>query len=109
MKKEEVHTLFNLCDSYISLHRSEGFGYGIAENMLLSKPVVCTRFSGNMDFCNNSNSFLVDFDCVFVKENEYQHAEGFVWANPKKESAVEAMKKIYWENYGKSRQRTRRG
>jgi hypothetical protein len=97
MKKEEVHTLFNLCDSYISLHRSEGFGYGIAENMLMSKPVVCTGFSGNMDFCNDSNSFLVDFDYVTVRENEYQHADGLFWANPKKKSAIEAMKKVYWD------------
>ena len=35
------------CDAYVSLHRSEGFGIGMAEAMLLGKPVVATDYGGN--------------------------------------------------------------
>lgn len=103
MKKEEVHSLFNLCNSYVSLHRSEGFGYGIAENMLMGKPVICTGFSGNMDFCTKNNSFLVDYDLVPVQKDEYQHADGMLWANPIKQSAIEAMQKVYLDRDNSSR------
>jgi glycosyltransferase involved in cell wall biosynthesis len=47
------------CDSYISLHRSEGFGLTMAEAMYFSKPVIATGYSGNLEFMNEENSFLV--------------------------------------------------
>jgi glycosyltransferase involved in cell wall biosynthesis len=34
------------CDCFVSLHRSEGFGLGLAEAMLLGKPVIATNYSG---------------------------------------------------------------
>lgn len=103
MSREEVHSLFNVCNSYVSLHRSEGFGYGIAENMLMGKPVVCTGFSGNMDFCTKKNSFLVDFDLIAVQKDEYHHADGLFWANPIKQSAVEAMQQVYLDRDNSSK------
>lgn len=97
MTKREVLSLFNSCDSYISLHRSEGFGLGIAENMLLGKPVICTGYSGNMDFCTKETSFLVDYSLIPVLEGIYPHADGLLWADPNKKSAIEAIQKVYYQ------------
>jgi len=36
---EDQYSLINQCDAYISLHRSEGLGLGMAEAMYLKKPV----------------------------------------------------------------------
>src|SRR5690606_36895361 len=46
----ETKALVQLCDCFLSLHRSEGFGRGLAEAMYLGKPVIATGYSGNMDF-----------------------------------------------------------
>src|SRR5690606_17608964 len=46
-------------DCYISLHRSEGWGFGMIEAMNLGVPVVCTAYSGNMDFCSDETAWLV--------------------------------------------------
>ena len=46
-------------DCYVSLHRAEGFGYTMAEAMLAGKPVIATGYSGNLEFMNDDNSFLV--------------------------------------------------
>ncbi len=50
VSRDEVHALYNLCDCYISLHRSEGFGLTPAEAMNAGKPVIATGYGGNVDF-----------------------------------------------------------
>ena len=58
---EELYALLALCDVFVSLHRSEGFGYPIAEAMALGLAVVVTGYSGNMDFCNARNACCVGY------------------------------------------------
>jgi glycosyltransferase involved in cell wall biosynthesis len=94
MSDNEVRNLIRVCDCYISLHRSEGFGRGMAEAMSLGRPVIATRYSGNLDFMDDSNSFLVDYDLVDVGESEYPHGSGQQWARPNEERAFEFMCKI---------------
>ena len=78
----------------LSLHRSEGFGRGIAEAPLLEKPVIVTGYSGNMDFTNPQNACLVDYQLVDVGPDEYPHAAGQRWADPDLEQAAEYMRRV---------------
>src|SRR3546814_5890465 len=64
-----------------SLHRSEGFGRGLAEAMYLGKPVIATRYSGNLDFMDERTAYLVDHELVPVQTGEYPFAEGQHWAD----------------------------
>jgi glycosyltransferase involved in cell wall biosynthesis len=73
LSRDEMYGLIKVCDCYVSLHRSEGFGLGIAEAMLLGKPVIATGYSGNMDFMRPDNSCLIDYSLVDVKVAEYPH------------------------------------
>jgi glycosyltransferase involved in cell wall biosynthesis len=61
---DDVLSLMDACDAYVSLHRSEGLGLTMAEAMLMGKPVIATNFSGNVDFMDDSNSLLVDYELV---------------------------------------------
>ena len=70
------------CDAYISLHRSEGFGRVIAEAMAIGQPVVVTNFSGNVDFCDDQTSYLVDGDLVPLRPGDYLFYEGQYWCDP---------------------------
>lgn len=79
------------CDAYVSLHRAEGLGLGMAECMRLGKPVIATGWSGNMEFMNAGNSLLVDYTLVPVKAGEYPYAEGQVWAEPDVQHAATLM------------------
>lgn len=67
LSPEEVFGLQSVCDAYVSLHRSEGFGLGMAECMALGKPVIGTGYSGNSEFMNSENSCLVDYNLIPVK------------------------------------------
>jgi glycosyltransferase involved in cell wall biosynthesis len=83
-----------MCDCYISLHRSEGFGLTMAEAMALAKPVIATRYSGNLDFMNDANSFLVDAPLVPVETKGVNYRCGGRWAEPSEERAAELMRLV---------------
>src|SRR5690606_711478 len=67
MNKNSVNHLINDCDCYVSMHHSEGFGLTLAEAMCFGKPTVATNYSGNTEFMNDNNSFLVDYALEFIK------------------------------------------
>ena len=73
LPRDDMHALISLCDVYVSLHRSEGFGLGMAEAMYLGRPVIATAYSGNMDFTTETNSCLVGYRlrAIDIAENEY--------------------------------------
>lgn len=82
------------CDCYISLHRSEGLGLGLAECMLLGKPVVATAYSGNLAFMDADNSCLVGYSLVPVEEGEYLAWQGQHWAEPDVDEAAAYLRRL---------------
>jgi glycosyltransferase involved in cell wall biosynthesis len=87
--------LFSAADCYVSLHRSEGLGLTIAEAMSLGKPVIATAYSGNMDFMNSENSYLIPFKYIEVPEGCDPYRPGARWADPDIAKASEAMRFVY--------------
>lgn len=91
---EAAAGLLSVCDAFVSLHRSEGFGLGMAEAMYLGKPVVATGYSGNLDFMTPVNSCLVHHRLVAVGEGEYPYGAGQHWADPDLEHAADWMRRL---------------
>lgn len=87
---EVLYGLTASCDVYMSLHRGEGFGIGMAEAMLFGKPVVATDWSANTEFCRPGASFPVPYRLVRVEANEY-FACMKEWADPDIEAAARAL------------------
>ncbi len=77
MARDELAGLMAAADCYISLHRSEGFGLGIAEAMALGKPVIATEYSGPADFLTPANSYPVDYRLVPIPRDYGPYLEGF--------------------------------
>jgi glycosyltransferase involved in cell wall biosynthesis len=91
---EELARVMAACDCYVSLHRAEGFGLTMAEAMAIGKPVIGTGYSGNVDFMNNENSYLIDYAIGRVgAECEIYPPEG-EWAEPSVEHAAELMRMV---------------
>lgn len=91
---QHMRALQRCCDAYVSLHRSEGFGLGLAECMAMGKPVVGTAWSGNMEFMTSSNSCLVDYSLIRVADGEYQYGQNMQWAEPSIDNAAAHMSKL---------------
>ncbi len=104
----EVYSLTNACDIYLSLHRGEGFGLGVAEAMSLGKAVVVTDYSATIEFCKGDNAFLVPYSIRAVGEEQmdnpcYTYVTSC--AEPDIERAAEILRQCY-EDRGEV---TRRG
>ena len=90
----EILALHLCCDAYVALHRSEGYGFGLAEAMFFKRPVLATAYSGNLDFMSADCSFLLDYRLVPVPDGAYPHAAGQVWAEPDVRQAAEIMVRL---------------
>lgn len=90
----EMQNLIRCCDSFLSLHRSEGFGRGIAEAMYFGKPVVATGYSGNEDFTTADTALCVDYRLVPVDPDAYPFGDGQVWASADVEQAARHMARL---------------
>jgi glycosyltransferase involved in cell wall biosynthesis len=92
---EAARSLLAVADCHLSMHRSEGFGNHLAEAMGLGLPTVATSYSGNLDFMNAQNSWLVDHTLVPLGEGDYAHVEdGMLWAEPSIPSAVVHLQEV---------------
>jgi glycosyltransferase involved in cell wall biosynthesis len=91
----EIKNLVRCADCFVSLHRSEGFGRGIAEAMTLGRAAVATGYSGNMDFMTPDTSYLVDYALIPVARGSYPFAAGQHWADPDLDHAAQLMMRAY--------------
>lgn len=99
----EMASLIARCDVYVSLHRSEGFGLGMAEAMLAGRPTIATSYSGNLDFMTHANSCLVGYRLMPVTTSEFQFNPGMevvyeadqLWAEADVDQAARFMRVLY--------------
>ncbi len=90
---EEVMSLKRACDVYVSLHRSEGWGFGMIEGMQLGLPSIATGFSGNMEFCTDETAWLVPWTKTFLAPDQYIFFNpGDYWAEPNIAAAAQMMR-----------------
>jgi glycosyltransferase involved in cell wall biosynthesis len=94
LPKPVLGSLMQAADCYVSLHRSEGFGLTMAESMALGKPVIATAYSGNLEFMNDENSFLVPFSWAQVPDGAGPYPVGTRWADPDVGAAAELMRTV---------------
>jgi glycosyltransferase involved in cell wall biosynthesis len=95
LSRDQVFGLESVVDAYVSLHRAEGLGLGMAESMYLGKPVIGTAYSGNLEFMDADNSCLVDYQLVPIRKGEYLYDdERFRWAEPDLAQASQWMTRL---------------
>lgn len=90
-----VDALMQGCDAFISLHRSEGFGFGAAEALAAGKAVIATDYGGTTDFISEQTGYPIAYALEPVRRGEYVQTKGQVWATADAGAAVEALRAIY--------------
>ncbi len=93
-QRADVLALMASVDCFVSLHRSEGFGLGMAEAMFLGKPVIGTSFSGNTEFLTEETGFPVPYHMRAVEQGEYPYSAGNSWAEPDIRTAAGMMRSV---------------
>ena len=96
------------CDAFVTLHRSEGFGFGAAEALSAGRAAVSTDYGGTTDFITGDTGYPIAYRLQSIRPGEYVETEGQVWAEPLLDSAVAALRAIY-DDPDEAAARARRG
>lgn len=92
LPRDDLSALVACSDALVSLHRSEGFGFSIAEAMTMGKPVIATGWSGNMDFMRGPGAFPVPFSMVPASDRQGTYdVPRATWADPNIPEAAAIM------------------
>jgi hypothetical protein len=94
LERDELLALYGSCDVFLSLHRSEGFGRGMAEALQLGLDVISTAYGGNSDFITGPLAHPVRFQSVPIPRGAYPYAEGHHWAEPDLKHAAALMQEV---------------
>ena len=94
LPESSLYGLLRACDCFVSPHRSEGFGLNLAAAMYYGKPVIATAFSGNLDFTNEENCFLLDCDRISVQGESDAYKTDYAWADPSDDRLAALMRTV---------------
>jgi GT2 family glycosyltransferase/glycosyltransferase involved in cell wall biosynthesis len=93
--EQEIVSLHNVIDCLVSPHRSEGFGFNIAEAMYFGKAVIATGYSSNMDFMNDENSYAIEYKLKPLDRWYGPYAKNAVWAEPSIDHLVALLRRVF--------------
>jgi O-antigen biosynthesis alpha-1,2-mannosyltransferase len=93
MEECDLKALYGLCHVLVAPSRAEGYGLPLAEAMLSGLPVITTAWSGQLDFCDSGNSWLVDYS--FRQTSSHFNLSNSVWAEPDVDDLVRAMREAF--------------
>jgi glycosyltransferase involved in cell wall biosynthesis len=85
-------------DCFVLPTRAEGFGLPYIEAMMIGNPTIGTRYSGNLEFMNDDNSYLIDYQLEPVYN--MRHLGGWYtsdmrWAQPNIDQLADKMIYVY--------------
>ncbi len=93
LSEQELKSLYLMSNVYVAPSRGEGFGLPIGEAMKLGLPVITTGWGGQTQFCDSSNSWLIDFQ--FVKANSHFGEDYSYWAEPSLSHLTKLLREVY--------------
>jgi glycosyltransferase involved in cell wall biosynthesis len=97
LTRDELTSLIDACDCFVSLHRSEGFGLGPAEAMSLGKAAIITNWSGNTDYMTADNCIAIDYQLVQLERDYGPYKAHQHWAEPDLGHTAHWMKRLVAE------------
>ncbi len=105
LSRQEMISLHNQGDCFVLPARSEGFGIPFLEAMAAGKPTIGTNYSGNVDFMNSKNSYLLDYTLTPVSFMPWQLYNGKAeWAEPDLSHFKKTMRQVY-ENQDEAKEK----
>lgn len=94
--ERDLEALHTRGDCYLSLCRSEGWGYPPFDACAWGNPVVITGFGGQLDYLDAGSAFLVDYELVPVDDpaGGASYTPDQHWAEPSVEHAASLLRQV---------------
>ncbi|MDD2707185.1 MAG: glycosyltransferase [Verrucomicrobiae bacterium] len=102
LKEAEMAALYRRADAFVLPTRGEGWGIPFMEAMAMELPAIGTGWGGQLDFMNDANSYLADFELREIPHGcdlrPVLHPEfywGARWAEPSADHMARLMRQVY--------------
>ncbi|MBG0807878.1 glycosyltransferase [Methylosinus sp. H3A] len=90
---EEMARLYSAADVMVLPTRGEGFNLPAAEALFLGIPLITTRHSAHLDFCNDNNTILLDY--VFESSESHLRGGESMWVRPNVSDLAVKMRSLF--------------
>lgn len=105
----DVPRLYASADCFVLPSRGEGWGRPFTEALASEMPVIGTRWSGQLDFLTDENSYLVDYTLVRTPPDvDVEIFAGHRWAEPDVEHLRALMRHVVTHGE-EAKEKARRG
>ncbi len=91
--KLEYANFLGECDAFVSVSKSEGWGFMQIESLAVGKPLVSQLYSGLTEYANEDNTFKLEYDEDLALGS--WGSGGGMWSNVKEESLEEQLINVY--------------
>ena len=97
LSNEEIADVHRTSNCLVLPTRAEGFGLPQMEAMAYGRTVISTNFSGNTDFQNKDNSYLLDYQLTPVQGMTWcpWYEGDMLWADPDVYQLKKYMREVY--------------
>ena len=93
LESADVPRLYRAADAFVLASRGEGWGRPLMEAMAMGLPTIATGWSGNLEFMNDDNSYLVDYELVDAPADAWRRGQR--WAEPSIRELRRAVRWVY--------------
>lgn len=106
---DEILELYSNCHAFVLPTRAEGYARPVLEAMTSNLPVIVTGYGGQLDFANNDNAYLIDYQLSPVPPQWYSgdFQSYQVWAEPNIAHLQYLMRHVY-ENRTEAQEKARK-
>jgi glycosyltransferase involved in cell wall biosynthesis len=91
---DELPRLYTSADCFVLPTRGEGWGRPYVEALCSEMPVIATRWSGQMDFLHDANSYLIDYKLA-PTPLDLELFAGHQWAEPDVDHLRSLMRHVF--------------
>ncbi|MBI1749438.1 MAG: glycosyltransferase [Acidobacteria bacterium] len=97
IRNEDMPRLFAASNALVIPSRGEGWGRPYMEAMACERPVIATRWSAQIDFLNDENSFLIEPEAIVStpQDIDVESMAGHRWAEPSVEHLRKLMRQVF--------------
>ncbi|MCH8268975.1 MAG: glycosyltransferase [Acidobacteria bacterium] len=97
LSNADMPRLYSSADAFVLPSRGEGYGRPYMEALACERSVIATRWSGQMDFLHDENSYLIDLEGVVPTppDVDVELYAGQRWAEPSVEHLRQLMRQVF--------------
>lgn len=95
LSQQDMAALYASADAFVLPTHGEGYGRPLMEALSVELPVIATRWSGQLDFLRDENSYLIDIEGLVPAAVEEEIFAGHLWAQPSLDHLRQLMRRVF--------------